>query len=150
MDGRSLVDGGLMDNLPLDVLAERCRGSLIAVDAFPYGDPDLAEPTGIARRWLRRVRARFHTDTTLTLFDILISSTFVGSQYRQAATAAQLKRVEYLALPLAGFGVLRWRAYRELFDAGYEYTRRRLKESFPHIPVGTEAHAPNVPPTARI
>jgi predicted acylesterase/phospholipase RssA len=130
LDGRALVDGGLMDNLPIDVLAERCSGSLIAVDAFPYGERSVAEPTGVARRWFRRTRTRLETDlANPPLFDILVRSTFVGSKYRQEATAARLKHVHYLALPLAEFGVLRWRAHRDLFEAGYTYAKRRIREA---------------------
>jgi predicted acylesterase/phospholipase RssA len=128
--GRMLVDGGLMDNLPLDLLAERCEGTLIAVDVFPYGDPTFTQPVGTINGWLRSARTRIKGQpASPPLFDILTRATFVGSRFRQEMAEARLKQVLYLEPPVGTFGLLRWRAHRELFEAGYAYARDRLRES---------------------
>jgi predicted acylesterase/phospholipase RssA len=84
MDGRMLVDGGLVDNLPLDLMLERCAGPIIAVDVFPYGDPGFEQPRGPIARRLRALRTRVRGEpASPPLFDILMRSTLVGSKYRQ-------------------------------------------------------------------
>jgi predicted acylesterase/phospholipase RssA len=108
LDERMLVDGGLMDNLPIDLLAERCPGPIIAVDVYPWVDPSFARPA------------------SPRLFDVLARSTFVGSRYRQATAAAQLKNVLRIEPPVGACGILRWRAHEELFETGYRYARETL------------------------
>jgi predicted acylesterase/phospholipase RssA len=58
LGGRMLVDGGLVDNLPLDLLLERCAGPAIAVDVLPYGDPGFERPSGPIAARLRALRTR--------------------------------------------------------------------------------------------
>jgi predicted acylesterase/phospholipase RssA len=130
MGERALVDGGLMDNLPIDLLAERCPGPIIASDVFPYGDTTFNRPAGFVASRLREVRSRLKGEAASPpLFDILIRSTLVGSKFRQAAAAAQFKNVLYLEPPVGSFGILRWRAHEALFDAGYRYAREQLATS---------------------
>ena len=38
-DGRLLVDGGVLDNLPVDLLVERDEGPVVAVNVAMGGDP---------------------------------------------------------------------------------------------------------------
>jgi NTE family protein len=45
IDGQLLVDGGLLDNLPVDVMVDKGEGPVIGVDVmrqFPLPDPDIA------------------------------------------------------------------------------------------------------------
>ena len=127
MDGMTLVDGGLVDNLPVDLLAERCPGPLIAVDVFPYGDPNFERPSGRLARWLRALRTRVRDEpASPPLFDILVRSTLLGSKFRQQVELARSEPVLYLEPPVARFGALQWRAHRALYDAGYAYATEQL------------------------
>jgi NTE family protein/lysophospholipid hydrolase len=127
LDGRTLVDGGLVDNLPLDVMAGRCPGPLIAVDVFPYGDPGFQQPSNRVTRWLRALRTRVRGEpASPPLFDILVRSTLLGSKFRQEEAIGRIGQVIYLEPPVAAFGVLQWRAHQALIDAGYRYARARL------------------------
>ncbi len=127
MDGRSLVDGGLMDNLPFDLMAERCGGPIIAVDVFPYGEPTFATPTHALVPRIRPLRSRIkEAPASPPLFDILMRSTLVGSKFRQQIMARQLDQVIHLSPPVVPFGILNWRAYESLFAAGYDYARAQL------------------------
>jgi predicted acylesterase/phospholipase RssA len=127
MGGAVLVDGGVMDNLPLDLLVERCPGPIIAVDVFPYGDPTFERPTNALARWLRALRSRIRGEpASPPLFDILLRSSLVGSKFRQQAAMARAEQVVYLEPPVASFGMLQWRAHRALFEAGYNYAREQL------------------------
>src|SRR6185436_632871 len=51
-----LVDGGLVDNLPIDVMVERCSGPIVAVDVFPYLRSGEDAPSGSTGRWAGLVR----------------------------------------------------------------------------------------------
>jgi predicted acylesterase/phospholipase RssA/CRP-like cAMP-binding protein len=136
MDGRTLVDGGLVDNLPLDLLLERCTGPIIAVDVFPYGDPSFERPSGRIARVLRALRTRVRGEpASPPLFDILVRSTLVGSKFRQQVAMTRAEHVVYLEPPVAAFGALQWRAHRALFDVGYNYATEqlaRVRSLFPH------------------
>jgi predicted acylesterase/phospholipase RssA len=128
LDGQTLVDGGLVDNLPLDLLLERCTGPIIAVDVFPYGDPGFDRPSGRLAGWLRSLRTRLRGEpASPPLFDILVRSTLVGSKFRQQVAMNGDHPIVYLEPPVASFGALQWRAHRALFDAGLQYARRELE-----------------------
>jgi predicted acylesterase/phospholipase RssA len=127
MDGRTLVDGGLVDNLPLDLLVDRCTGPIIAVDVFPYGDPSFQRPSGTIARWLRSLRSRIRGEpASPPLFDILVRSTLVGSKVRQQVALTRAEQIVYLEPPVASFGALQWRAHRALCEAGYRYAKEQL------------------------
>jgi predicted acylesterase/phospholipase RssA/CRP-like cAMP-binding protein len=127
MDGQTLVDGGLVDNLPLDLLLERCAGPIIAVDVFPYGDPSFDQPSGRVARWLRGLRSRLEGQpASPPLFDILVRSTLVGSKFRQQIAMSRAEQIVYLEPPVASFGALQWRAHRALFAAGRDYATAEL------------------------
>jgi len=136
LDGRTLVDGGLVDNLPLDLLMDRCAGPIIAVDVFPYGDPGFVRPSGRLAGLIRRLRTRVRGEpASPPLFDILVRSTLVGSKFRQQVAMSRAEQIVYLEPPVAAFGALQWRAYRALFDAGYRYAVSELahhRSLFPH------------------
>ena len=136
LDGRTLVDGGLVDNLPLDLLVERCSGPIIAVDVFPYGDPGFTQPSGRIARLLRQLRSRVRGEpASPPLFDILVRSTLVGSKFRQQVAMSHADDLLYLEPPVAEFGALQWRSHRALFEAGYDYARHELSRQrarFPH------------------
>jgi NTE family protein/lysophospholipid hydrolase len=127
MDGHTLVDGGLVDNLPLDLLAERCAGPIIAVDVFPYGDPSFDKPSGRIARWLRALRTRIRGEpASPPLFDILVRSTLLGSKFRQQLAMDRADELIYLEPPVARFGALEWRSHQALFEAGHRYAAEQL------------------------
>ncbi len=137
LDGATLVDGGLVDNLPLDLMLERCSGPIIAVDVFPYGDPGFEQPRGTIARWLRALRTRVRGEpASPPLFDILMRSTLVGSKVRQRTAMRDAVDVLYLEPPVAHFGTLQWRSHRALFDVGYEYAAKALAEHRGMFPDG--------------
>jgi predicted acylesterase/phospholipase RssA/CRP-like cAMP-binding protein len=119
-----LVDGGLVDNLPLDIMAERCHGPIIVVDVFPRPSTDGHGPrpaTGLSR--LLRPPAFAGPN----LFEILMHATFAGSEYRTERSLSQHPPALYLAPSLSHFGILDWRAYEALYRAGYDAARQELE-----------------------
>jgi NTE family protein/lysophospholipid hydrolase len=126
-DGRVLVDGGLMDNLPIDLFCSRYAGTILAVDVFPYTDPRLTDPAGPIVSRLHRLRERVHHKRMAPpLFDTLMRSTLVGSKFRQESVIPRMRNLMYLDPPVASFGILHWGAHEALFEAGYRYAREAL------------------------
>lgn len=127
-DGELLVDGGLMNNLPVDVMAERFGGAIIASDVTANGKsarPRSAD--GPLRRWLRQLRG--HTQPATRgpgIFELLTQSTMVASRHAALASLASGYAALHLRLPVAGFTMLDWSAYDDLYTVGYEYTRQQL------------------------
>jgi predicted acylesterase/phospholipase RssA/CRP-like cAMP-binding protein len=122
-----LVDGGLIDNLPIDVMGEVCRGPVIAVDVFPYQRQKHEDEK--RRRPLLERLSRFlpRSRGGPSLFDILVHATLVGSQRTTVASLARHPPALYLAPDLSRFHLLEWRSYQGLFDAGYACAKREIE-----------------------
>jgi NTE family protein len=121
-----LVDGGLVDNLPVDHMAARCAGPIVAVNVFPYRRPDGANGKKKSERrgFLKRMKPL--AEAMPPLFDVLMRSTFVGSQHAVETFLAQHPPALYLVPEIAKFRILDWGAYEALFEAGYLCARRHL------------------------
>jgi predicted acylesterase/phospholipase RssA/CRP-like cAMP-binding protein len=118
-----LVDGGLVNNLPLDVMAERCRGPIIVVDVFPYRSSHRNKP-----RPAQGPLGFLPTPTFVgpNVFDILMHATFVGSEYRTDRSLSRYPPALHLAPSLTRFGILDWGAYEGLYRAGYDLAKQEL------------------------
>lgn len=124
--GEVLVDGGTMNNLPVDVMRELARGPVIGCDvgadrAFTSdGDDEMDMPTlWQLMAWLRRKKQR-----RPNIFRILWRAGMVNST---ATTMAHREKTDLLLQPpLAEVDMLNWKAFNRAIDLGYEYTVRRL------------------------
>ena len=122
--GEVLVDGGTMNNLPVDAMRELGRGPVIGCDvgadrAFTSeaDEADVPLPWQLLS-WLREKRRRPN------IFQILWRAGMVNSS---AMTAAQREKSDLLLQPpLAQIDMLNWSAFERAIDAGYEYASRRL------------------------
>ena len=124
MLGQLLVDGGLVNNLPVDLMAERCHGPIIAVDVFPYRSPQLNKPppaTGL----LRMLRSPAFAGPRL--FDILTHATFAGSEFRTERSLSRHPPALHLVPSLTRFGILDWGEYEALYRAGYDHAKQELE-----------------------
>ena len=123
-NGELLVDGGTMNNLPVDAMRELGRGPVIGCDvgadrAFTAegDDMDVPSPWQIAS-WLRRKRGRPN------IFRILWRAGMVNSA---ATTLAHREKTDLLLQPpLAEIDMLNWKSFDRAIALGYEYTVRRL------------------------
>jgi NTE family protein len=125
-----LVDGGLIDNLPVDVMAEHCRGPVIAVDVFPYQHPG-DEPPGRLQRLTRLVRwlkpfGQPRPPAAPRLFETLMRSTLVGSRHATELSLSRHPPALYLVPDIANRKLLDWGDYDVLFRAGYDCAKEAL------------------------
>lgn len=126
--GEVLVDGGTMNNLPVDAMRELGRGPVIGCDvgadrAFTSRSEEIdVPPPWQLVSWSRRRR------NLPNIFQILWRAGMVNSS---AMTAAHREKTDLLLQPpLAQIDMLNWKAFEKAIDAGYEYAARRL-ESLP-------------------
>jgi predicted acylesterase/phospholipase RssA len=121
-----LVDGGLVDNLPIDVMSARTRGPIIAVNVFPFDQSTSATygPLKGLNGFLRRVGAL--SKGRPLLFETLTRSTVVGSRNATEKALSSRPPALHLVPDLSKFGMLDWRAFEGLFEAGYTCARREL------------------------
>lgn len=121
-DGQFLhVDGGLMNNLPVDVMQERCAGPIAAVEASDMTDLDargLRLPSimsHLKNRWFGSSDKKAFPG----LLEVLMRSLLLGSikQVKQVKSQVDLM----LSPPVDKFGLLAFEAIEEIVEVGYTY-----------------------------
>lgn len=135
-DGQLLVDGGLLNNLPVDVLRTRGAGKVIASDVMG-GDGEMAGTvfpspwTSLARRVLPFVAP----DSAPSIFDILTRSMLLASQAH--ARAAREGADLCLRPPVQRFNLLDVEAIAQIAQVGYDDAKARLAQNqvFRSMPV---------------
>lgn len=127
-DGHILVDGGLVNNLPGDVMRERARGTLIVVDVgseheFIFKLAEFPSP------W-QFLRSRFlpftaHIDVP-HIVDVLMRTTDVSSSQK----TRDVKKNADISLrpPIDPYGVLEFELLDEIAEVGYRYAVEKLEE----------------------
>jgi predicted acylesterase/phospholipase RssA/CRP-like cAMP-binding protein len=132
--GELLIDGGVIDNVPVDVMRSRIgNGSIIAVDVSPEVEPLTVAPFahGLSgwRVLGRRLNPFVPAHPVPDIADILTRSTGL-SQVRHRRVTLDDHRVDLLLRPpVAGFGVLDFKGGIALIEAGYRYAAEALAKS---------------------
>jgi len=125
-DGRLLVDGGVLDNLPVATMARRGEGPVIAVDVSGrVGQFRRRERPGIAR--LRRPirRALTGSDAEIPrLGETIMRTVTVGSI--DTVAAAHLHADLVIAPRIEGIGLLDWKALLRVVELGRRAAREAL------------------------
>jgi NTE family protein len=137
-----LVDGGVMNNLPVDVMRARCRGPLIASDVtgeldLTVGDEHYGERPFWKLLW-QRMRG------TPSIVSILMRSGTVGSEAQRRVVRAE---ADYLfEPPLSDLGPLDWRSFDRAVAEGYAHARVLIEQrGTPLTEVWSEGPAVAVP-----
>jgi NTE family protein len=124
--GEVHVDGGAMNNLPVDVMREVGRGPVIGVDvgadrAFTADFDEVDVPAlWKVMAWFRSKRNR------VNIFQILWRAGMVNSA---AATMAHREQTDLLLQPpLETVDMLNWKGFDRAIEAGYRYTIEKLRD----------------------
>ena len=123
-DQQILVDGGVLNHLPVDVMQTFARGPVIGVDAGSdmslVACDDIDEMSVLTR--LRRLRS----GRVPNIFQLLLRA---GSLSTKRVTAANREQSSILLTPrLEGIDILDWSAFDRAIEAGYRDTIGRLDE----------------------
>jgi len=122
--GHLLVDGGVMNNLPVDIMAADAHGPIIAVDVS--GALDLRaddEQFGERPIW-ELIRQRMAGSPSI--ISILMRSGTVGSDSQRKLVREQ---ADYLfEPPLEGVGLRDWQAFDRAIAEGYAHARVMIEQ----------------------
>jgi NTE family protein/lysophospholipid hydrolase len=129
LNGELLVDGGVLNNLPADVLRTRYNGTVIASDVSMAVDltTDTAELTAISG-WplFWSVLNPFGKKRTVPhLFEILMRTATLSSTHHGASIAASADL--YMRLPVDGVATLDWAAGPLLVERSYRYALSQIE-----------------------
>jgi NTE family protein len=136
MDDQVLVDGGVINNVPIDVMRERCPGggTVIGIDVGGSGgsghtwNEHLSEGTSGWRLLGNSVFPFMRSNEVPTIFQTLLWSTTLSSKQYTDTMIANGSADLFLRPPVQEFGLLGFDAYEKLFEVGYEYGKIQLAE----------------------
>jgi len=116
IDGHLHADGGIMNNLPADVMATEARGPIVAIDVtgeagISYADERLGDENWW-QAWRRRRRGG-----APGLSAILMRAGTVGNEIQRRIARAQADLV--IDPPLDGIGLTHWKKFDAAVAAGY-------------------------------
>jgi NTE family protein len=125
-NGDLLVDGGVLNNLPIDVMRRQGRGPIIAVDVSApidvRADPSYRESPSpwqlLVGQWRRTAKPFPNILQLLHRSAILASDIYA----RQARHEVDL----YLDIPVDHFDLFDVEPLAEIVEVGYQYTREQL------------------------
>jgi NTE family protein len=125
VDDRMLVDGGVLNNLPVDVMAATGEGPVIAVDVTTRFEPSSEPPSSNGRHARRRGNGDGPRLPGFT--EALTRSLLLGGVGPAEAARAQADLV--IAPPNDGVGMLEWHQLDRMREAGREAARVALEQS---------------------
>ncbi len=145
--GHLLVDGGVMNNLPVDVMAAGGHGPIIASDVTGELDFQVSDERYGERPWWWLISQRMRG--TPSIVSILMRSGTVGSEAQRRIVREQ---ADYLfEPPLMDVGLRDWRAFDRAIAEGYAHTTTRIEQhGVPLTDVWTEGPAVSLPRQAII
>lgn len=120
-----LIDGGVLNNLPSDVMAARLRGGeVVAVDITPEVDLSAAfeapsELSGWSVLW-QRIRPRGRALEVPHIINILARSTVVASAAARRKRETDPQASLYLSMPVAEWGMFQFGSLEAIAERGYE------------------------------
>lgn len=126
--GNLLVDGGVLNNLPADVMRSLCAGPVIAVNVTPQVDLVVNDSyrAGLSawqllRKWMNPFAEK---PSVPTIFDILLRTATLSSAHSAAGVEKQVDL--YIHPPLAQFGKFEWRALEQIVEVGYRSAQQQI------------------------
>jgi predicted acylesterase/phospholipase RssA len=121
-DGHLLIDGGILNNLPVDVMREKLRGPIIAVDLAvekEHGTEHKVIPSGMEYIKSRLLPGRKSIEAP-TVSRVILQVTTLASR-KEVDSARKLADL-YLNPPLGDYDFLDWGNMRDIVEVGYRYS----------------------------
>ena len=131
-EGDLLVDGGVLNNLPLDEMRKiNPSGTVIAVDVAPRRGPRAKGDFGLAVSGSRALLGRFRPGSPVAapgIVSVLLRSMIVGALRDRDKHERDGLADLYLDLDLRGTDLLDFDAVERVATAGYEAAAPRIEE----------------------
>jgi predicted acylesterase/phospholipase RssA/CRP-like cAMP-binding protein len=129
-DNCLLVDGGLFNNVPADIMKEICGGIVIMVNVSPEEDLQVSDRYTVTPSDMEVLWSKINPFKDKVVFprlpDIMMRTILVGSARMKAIAS---KSADYDFCPtLDRFGLLEFDSIDDIIDAGYRYAQDRIIE----------------------
>lgn len=129
-NGNLIVDGGVLNNLPADIMRRMEGGTVIAVDVNPQKDlsvdPQWQETPSASRIVRSRVNPLEKPIKVPGLLTVLMRSMLLSSVHTSQEVS---RRVDlYLRPPVDEFEIFEWHSLEKIADAGYRFARAKIEE----------------------
>ena len=116
-DGHLLVDGGVMNNLPVDIMAADARGPIIAVDVSGEVDLRVDDDRYGERSIVSMIMQRMRGSPSI--ISILMRAGTVGSDSQRRSVRALADFL--IEPPLDGISIRDWKSFERIIAQGYAY-----------------------------
>ena len=129
-NGEILVDGGLVDNLPVETMKKLCQGKVYAVDVTEQVEftSKLSESytvSGWKLLW-QQLNPFAEKPDIPNILNTLYRTTTVGGI--RASENAKAQADLCFEPPVSQFGVFEWKSVEKIIDVGYRYALKKLDE----------------------
>lgn len=128
IERRLVVDGAVLNNLPVDIMRTKLVGRVIAVDVssrriYKVNYDEVPSPWSIISKRLIPGRRAPRVPSVVS---VLMKAAEIGTmaKIRELGEQADL----LLRPPVARYGLTEVKSFDRIVEAGYEHTRRRLSE----------------------
>jgi NTE family protein/lysophospholipid hydrolase len=125
-DGHLLIDGGVLNNLPVDIMRSLCKGTSIAVDVSQVEDLKVWQ-SEFPSPWKMFYKKFFKTKPGQqfpSILDILMRTAELASIHQRTKTIAEADM--YLNPPVHEYKLLDFEHLDALIDIGYQYTKKEI------------------------
>ena len=129
VDGNELlVDGGVLNNLPGDVMRSLAGGWVVAVDVSLDVDLEmhvatLPSPWRVLRGWINPFTKR---SKMVNIVDLMTRTTLLASVQKTEVVKKQVDL--YIQPPVRSFGLLQFDSFDAIAEAGYVHGKATLEE----------------------
>jgi NTE family protein/lysophospholipid hydrolase len=130
-DGEVLVDGGVMNNMPLDVMRERCEGgTVIGLNPMPTTDKMKPYHFGTSLTGWEALKGRFGLFGSRTRAPSILGAVMRATEINSANRMRQPPFRDLADLliepPLGDYPILAFDSYKPIIDIGYESAREAI------------------------
>jgi NTE family protein len=123
-EGHLLVDGGVMNNLPVDIVAQEARGPIIAVDVSGEIDLRASDPLYGERSVWSLIWDRMRGSPSI--ISILMRAGTVGSSAQRRVAQEQADLL--FEPPLEGIGMRDWQSFDRAIEQGYVHALLEIEK----------------------
>jgi lysophospholipid hydrolase len=133
LNGEALVDGGLLNNLPMDIMRSLCgQGTVIAVDVAPPVDLAKITQYGDALSGWQALQDRLNPFTPKlnipNLISLLYRTAEIGSVHDQKTLIKQGIADLYIRPPVEVFSMVDHKEIDKIAEVGYHFAKEKLAE----------------------
>ncbi len=120
------VDGGLLNNLPVDVMRKRCKGKIIAVDVSNLKTlpAHFKKAPNLLDVFSSRELGEDQSEAFPRIMEVLMRSMLLGSS--QKTLRSREDADVCLIPPVDDFSLLEFEAIDQIVEAGYQYTKGKI------------------------